>query len=234
MISGMISWKTMNSVYQEGFWLTIHTWIHIWIHEKSWIHIWIHEKNIWIRVYQEVSRQRILIYEFIYEFIFTHVNSYMNSYMKTFFMNSYMNSYMNSCTWILKIWMHIWIHIRINIIWRSGCSQYGDQGVPDPNDDVDFGFGAAAAAIHRVSEAGCCERRRAAAPSFEWDGPRRVTGPRRLRRAAASDGGQRRVTAVTALEYPLPLAKSKTSSACSQGTSHFRTPACLCWFNLSF
>ena len=40
--------------------------------------------------------------------------------------NSYMNSYMN----------------------LLGCSKYGNQGVPDPNDDVDFGFGAAAAASH--------------------------------------------------------------------------------------
>ena len=46
-------------------------------------------------VYQEVSRQRILIYQFIYEFIFTHVFSYIYSYLKTFFMNSYVNSYMN-------------------------------------------------------------------------------------------------------------------------------------------
>ena len=45
--------------------------------------------------FQEVSRPRILIYEFIYEFMFTHVNSYIISYMKTFFMNSYVNSYMN-------------------------------------------------------------------------------------------------------------------------------------------
>ena len=41
-----------------------------------------------------------------------------------------MNSYMN------------------NMIWQSGCSKYGDQGAPDPNDDADFGFGAAAAASH--------------------------------------------------------------------------------------
>ena len=148
-------------------------------------------------MYQEVSSQRILKYEFIYEFTFTHVNSYMNSCVKTFFMNSFINSYMNLCIWILKIWIHTWIHILINIIWRSGCSKYGDQGVPDPNDDVDFGFGAAAAASHWVSEAGCCEQRRAAAPS-EWDGQRRVSVPRRLRLAAASDGGPLRVTTVTA------------------------------------
>ena len=34
--------------------------------------------------------------------------------------------------------------------------------------------------------------------------------------------------------YPPPLAKSTTSSACSQGISQSRTPACLCSFNLSF
>ena len=37
---------------------------------------------------------------------------------------------------------------NMNIIWLSGCSKYGDQGVPDPNDHIDFGFGAAAAASH--------------------------------------------------------------------------------------
>ena len=79
--------------------------------------------------------------------------------------------------------------IRVFQIWRSG--------VPDPNDDVSFGFGAAAAASHRINEAGCCERRRATAPS-EWDGPLRVTGLRRLRRAAASVGGPRRVITVMA------------------------------------
>ena len=48
-------------------------------------------------------------------------------------MNSSMNSYTN----------------KYNIIlWQSGCSKYGDQGVPDPSDDVDFGFGAAEAASH--------------------------------------------------------------------------------------
>ena len=62
----------------------------------------------------------------------------------------------------------------------------GDQGVPDPNDNVEFGFGAAAAASHWVSEAGCSEQKRAAPPS-EWD-----------RQAAAIDGGPRRVTTVTA------------------------------------
>ena len=51
-------------------------------------------------------------------------------YVNTQNMNSYMNSYMNK---------HIW---------RSGCSKYGDQDVPDPNYDEDFCFGAAVAVNH--------------------------------------------------------------------------------------
>ena len=108
------------------------------------------------------------------------VNPYMNSYMKTFFMNSYMNSYMNSCMWILKI------HIRKNIIWRSGCSKYGDQGVPDlwrrgSGESLSqwgglwrtkagrgaIGVRRAAASYWTASiEAGCGEWRRAVSP--EW------------------------------------------------------------------
>ena len=44
------------------------------------------------------------------------------------------------------------------IIWQSGCSKYGVQGVPDPNDDTDFRFGAYAVASHRVSEAAAKHR----------------------------------------------------------------------------
>ena len=64
------------------------------------------------------------MYENIYEFI------YMNTQNMT--RNSYMNSYTNK------------LDVRVD----QGCSKYGDQGVPDPNDHVDFGFGAAAAASH--------------------------------------------------------------------------------------
>ena len=43
--------------------------------------------------------------------------------------------------------------------------KYGDQGVPDRNDDADFGYGAAAAAASHA-EAGRGQWRRAAAPSM--------------------------------------------------------------------
>ena len=35
------------------------------------------------------------------------------------------------------------------------------------------------------------------------------------------------------IKYPVPLAKSTTSSVCPQGTSHSSKPAYLCMFNLS-
>ena len=38
--------------------------------------------------------------------------------------------------------------MRIYIIWQSGCSKYGVQGVPDPNDDADFSFGVVAVTSH--------------------------------------------------------------------------------------
>ena len=57
-----------------------------------------------------------------------------------------MNSYVNSNEYSKYEFMRI--QIRIYIIWRSEISKYGDQGVPDPNDDADFGFGAAAVASH--------------------------------------------------------------------------------------
>ena len=79
--------------------------------------------------------------------------------------------------WIPKIW----IHILINIRWRSGCSKCGNQ--PDQNDNIDFGFGKAAAASHLVSNASCCERRRAAVPSA-WGEQLLLTW------AAASDSGR--------------------------------------------
>ena len=189
------------------------------IHEKPWIPVsWqrIHIRTDFLEnhkfIYNFVKKtydfgctKKCPVNEFLYinsymdlnSHMWIELNSYIDSYMKTFFMNSSMNPYMNERIWILKIWIHIRIHVRINTIRRSGPSKYGDQGVPDPNDDVDFGFGAAAAASHWVSEAGCCEQRRAAAPS-EWDGQRRVSVPRRLRLAAASDGGPLRVTTVTA------------------------------------
>ena len=64
------------------------------------------------------------IYEFIYEFAYELIS------VNTQRMNSHLK--------------------RINMIWRLpvGCSKYGDQGVPDPNDEANFGFVAAAAASH--------------------------------------------------------------------------------------
>ena len=156
--------------------------------------------------------KRIFTYEFIYEFILTHVNSYMISCLKINSVNSYMNSNMNSYIWILNIWIHIWIHTRINIIWLSGCSKYGDQGVPDPSDDIGFGFGVAAAVSRWVSEAGCGEQRRAAAPS-EWEGPRRVPGRRRLRRGLAGCGKWRRASASDYCDGLRQVAISKVGSA---------------------
>ena len=166
MISGMNSWKTMNSgvprsvlaknSYQNSY---MNSWKIMNSYTNSW-------KNI------------CPVKEFLY--MNSYVNSYMNSYMKTFFMNSYMNSYMNSCMWILKI------HIRKNIIWRSGCSKYGDQGVPDlwrrgSGESLSqwgglwrtkagrgaIGVRRAAASYWTASiEAGCGEWRRAVSP--EW------------------------------------------------------------------
>ena len=93
-------------------------------------------KRHMIRV-QEVSSQRILIYEFIYEFMFLQVNSYMNSYAKTMiceliheliYANTQnMNSCMKSCTNKHNM------AIRVFQIWQSG--------VPDQNNDEDVGFG---------------------------------------------------------------------------------------------
>ena len=117
---------------------------------NSYMNSW---KNIWFLVYQEVSFQRISIYEFIYGFIFTHVNSLAYMWM-------WIHIWIH--IWKHFLWIHIWTHILINIIWRSECSKYGEQSVPDPNYDVNFGFDAAAAASHWVSEEGCCERRLAA------------------------------------------------------------------------
>ena len=93
--------------------------------------------------------------------------------------------------WILKKWFHVWFHIRIIIIWQQGCFRYRDQGVPDPNHDVDFGFRAAAAGSHwvfvsnesvrRASDLGKLSR---GAPPSDLGGPQRVT------RAAAIEVGR--------------------------------------------
>ena len=62
----------------------------------------------WFRVYQEVSRQRMLIYEFRYEFIFTNVNSFMNSYVETFF-NEFICELIYELIYVNTQWFHIWI-----------------------------------------------------------------------------------------------------------------------------
>ena len=122
---------------------------------------------------------------------------------------------------IHKTWIRIWIQYSytINMIWRSGCSKYGDQGVSDPNDDADFCFGAEAAASHWVSEAGFSKRRKAVA-SLKWGGPQRhrsevgrgkwlrrvttVTARGGWRRAAADDGGPLLVTRPGCCEWDRP------------------------------
>ena len=131
-------------------------------------------------LYMNSYRIHIHTCEFIYEFMYEN-SFYEFIYVNPQNMNSYMKSYTNKHNMAVrvsrfKIWQSGWSgseRRRRLRLWRCGSgkslSQWG----------------------------GCGEQRQAAALS-EWDGPRRVTGPRRLRRAVASDGGPRRVTTVAA------------------------------------
>ena len=100
MISGMNSWKTMNSghlVYQEVSWQKTHIWIHIWIHKNhEWNHEFIYE--FMKKTYDLGCTKKCPVEEFLY----------MNSY-------SLMWIHIWSHVWKHFLWFHIWTHIWIHV-----------------------------------------------------------------------------------------------------------------------
>ena len=82
------------------------------------------------------------------------MSSYMNSNTNTYNVNSRTNSYMNSC---MKFQVYTDCPLTgpasqvapaappLIFQEEDGPDADGDQGAPDPNDDADFGLGAAAA-----------------------------------------------------------------------------------------
>ena len=173
MISGMISWKTMNSVVPRSVLAKSS-------YQNSYMNLW-KIMNLYEFMYKFMKKTYDLgctkkcpvNRQYIYEFIYVNTQN----------MNSYMNLYMNKHK----------MAIRVFQIWLSGCSRserrrrlwlWRRGSGESPN------------------QLGGLWRAKAGRAPSEWDGPRRVTGPRRLRWAAASDGGPLRLTTVTARGGP--------------------------------